>query len=118
VFAYINANTAPRAKILLAGEARNYYLKRPYQVSSALDHCILKKYLAKSRTSGEFIAAIQKEGFSYLLLNFSELQRLQKGYGIITIAEQQKLFGFLRSWDPVFSHGSTNLYQIGQPKDF
>ncbi len=112
VFAYINANAPPRAKILVAGEARNYYLKRPYQVSSALDYCILKKYLAKSRTSGEFVAAIQKEGFSYLLLNFSELQRLQKRYANLTVIEEEKLFYFLRSLAPVFRQGSVRLYKI------
>ena len=116
--AYINANTPPRAKILLAGEARNYYLHRPYQVSSALDYCILKKYLQQSRCSSEFVAAIQKDGFAYLLLNSSELQRLQKGYANLTAAEQDKLFAFLRSMEPLFRHGSTCLYAIDPPKDF
>jgi hypothetical protein len=112
VFAYINANTPPQAKILVAGEARNYYLKRPYQVSSALDYCILKKYLEQSRTMGEFVVAIKKEGFSYLLINFSELVRLQKGYLNLTAAEEDKLFYFLRSLVPVFRQGSICLYKI------
>jgi hypothetical protein len=112
VFAYINANTPPQAKILIAGEARNYYLKRPYQVSSALDYCILNKYLGLSRTTGEFVAAVKKEGFSYLLVNFSELQRLQKNYTILTVAEREKLFYFLRSLAPVFRQGSVCLYKI------
>jgi hypothetical protein len=112
VFAYINANAPPKAKILIAGEARNYYLKRPYQVSSAMDYCILKKYLEQSRTTGEFIAAIKKEGFSYLVVNFSELQRLQKDYSILTVAEEEKLFDFLRSLAPVFRQGFVCLYKI------
>ncbi|MEI6614096.1 MAG: hypothetical protein WCL37_04300 [Chrysiogenales bacterium] len=112
VFAYINANTPPRAKILIAGEARNYYLKRPYQVSSALDYCILKKYLQLRRTAGEFIAAIKKDGFSYLVVNFSELQRLQKGYANLTVTEEEKLYLFIRSLVPVFSQGSACLYKI------
>ena len=113
VFAYINANTPPQAKILVAGEARNYYLKRPYQISSALDYCILKKYLEKSRTAGEFVAAIKKEGFSYLLINFSELQRLQKNYVNLTATEEEILFMFMRSLAPVFRQGSVCLYKIG-----
>ena len=112
VFAYVNANTPPQAKILIVGEARNYYLKRSYQVSSAMDYCILKKYLETSRTAGEFVAAISKEGFSYLLVNFSELQRLQKGYGNLTAAEEKKLLVFLRSLVPVFRQGSICLYKI------
>jgi hypothetical protein len=112
VFAYINANTPPQANILLAGEARNYYLKRPYQLSSALDYCILKKYLVGSSETAEFVAAIKKDGFSYLLVNFSELQRLQKSYENLTAAEENKLLNFLRSLAPVFSHGSTCLYEV------
>jgi hypothetical protein len=111
-FAYINANAPPQAKILIAGEARNYYLKRPYQVSSAMDYCILNKYLGQSRTTGEFVAAIKKDGFSYLVVNFSELQRLQKNYAILTVAEQEKLIYFLRSLAPVFRQGSVCLYKI------
>ncbi|MBN2399882.1 MAG: hypothetical protein JXI33_06030 [Candidatus Aminicenantes bacterium] len=112
VFAYINANAPPRAGILVAGEARNYYLKRPYQVSSAMDYCILKKYLKESRTSREFTAAIKKAGFSYLLVNMSELQRLQKHYATISDAEQETLIYFLRPLRPIFRSGSTRLYKI------
>ena len=112
VFAYINANAPPGAKIVVAGEARSYYLKRPYQVSSAMDYCILKKYLEPSLTSGEFIKAMQKEGFSYLVVNFSELQRLQKNYAILTVGELDKLLYFLSSLAPVFRSGSVCLYKI------
>lgn len=112
VFAYINANTPPRAKILIAGEARNYYLKRPYQVSSAMDYCILKKYLEQSRTPAEFVAAIKKDDFSYMVINFSELQRLQKGYANLSAAEEDKLFLFMRSMVPLFRQGSICLYKI------
>ena len=115
LFAYINANAPPKAGILIAGEARNYYLKRPYQVSSAMDYCILKKYLAASRSSGDFIAAIEKAGFRYLLVNFSELQRLQKDYAILSAAEQETLMNFLRPLTPVSCSGPACLYRVGAP---
>jgi hypothetical protein len=111
-FAYVNANTPSQAKILLAGEARNYYLKRPYQVSSALDYCILKKYLEVSLSAAEFVAAMKKDGFSYLLINFSELQRLQKKYANLSVNEENKMNYFLRFLAPVFRHGSVCLYKI------
>jgi hypothetical protein len=115
VFAYINANAPPGAKVLIAGEARNYYLKRPYQVSSAMDSSILKKYLAPSLTAGEFVAAMRQEGFSYLVVNLGEMQRLQKNYAILTKVEQEKLLYFLGSLKPVFRRGSVSLYKIGAP---
>jgi hypothetical protein len=111
-FAYINANTPAQAKILLAGEARNFYLRRPYRLSSALDYCVLNPYLGRSRNAGEFIAAIKKDGFSYLLVNFNELERLQAEYGNMDAAAYLKLLGFLRSLTPVFRSGSVCLYQV------
>lgn len=113
VFAYINANAPPGARILIAGEARNYYLKRPYQVSSAIDYCILRKYLEPSSSVGEFVTAMHKEGFSYLVVNAGELRRLQKNYAILSAGEQEKLFYFLNSLTPIFRQGSVCLYKIG-----
>jgi hypothetical protein len=112
VFAYINGNTPKGAKILLVGEARNYYLKRPYQLSSALDHCIVKKYLLHGGDASGFFAAIRSDGFSYLLVNFNELERLQKDYAILTVAEKDKLLLFLRTLVPVFQHRFVCLYKI------
>jgi hypothetical protein len=46
------------------------------------------------------------------VVNFSELQRLQKSYANLTAAEQEKLFAFLRSMVPVFGQGPACLYEI------
>jgi hypothetical protein len=105
LFAYINDNLPPGARILLVGEARNFYLKRPYQVSSALDYGILKKYLPQARDAAGFIAAIRKDGYSYLAVNFFELQRLQKAYANYTAEEEGKLLVFFRALAPVFHQG-------------
>ncbi len=116
--AYINANTPRRARILMAGETRNYYLKRPYQVSSALDYCILNKYLADCRSSNDFTAALHRDGYSYLLINASELQRLQDGYAIMSIGEWDRLQALLDPMQPVFRHGSVSVYRISRPEGF
>jgi hypothetical protein len=115
--AYINANAPSRARILVAGEARNYYLKRPYQVSSALDYCILNKYLAIGRSADEFFAALRRDGYSYLLISASELQRLQEGYAIMTAGERHRLLDFLGQSEPLFRHGSVSVYRISGPQD-
>jgi hypothetical protein len=113
LFAYINDRTPPSSRILVAGEARNFYLKRPYQVSSALDYGILKKYLLQARDAKEFVAAIQNDGFSYLAVNLFELQRLQKAYANYSPAEWEKLLGFLRVLAPVFHRDTVVLYKTG-----
>jgi hypothetical protein len=111
-FAYLNRQAPPGAKVLIAGEARNFYLRRPYQLSTALDYCILKKYLLGSGDAGAFVAAMKKDGFSYLVVSFGELDRLQKGYAILSAPEMEKLLKFLGSLAPLFEHGSVRLYRI------
>lgn len=113
LFAHINGSTPPAARILVAGEARTFYLKRPCQVSSALDHGILKKYLLHARAAKEFTAAMQRDGFSYLAINFFELQRLQRAYANYSPAEWEKLLEFFRVLEPVFRQGPLCLYRNG-----
>lgn len=110
--AYINGQAPPGARVLFAGETRNFFLKRPYRLSSALDHCILKKYLQNGRNAAEFIAAVREDGFSYLLVNFSELERLQAHYAILTAGEMEKLLSFLRAMAPVFRQGALGVYRL------
>jgi len=112
-FAYVNRQAPSGAKVLLVGEARNFYLKRPYRLSSAHDHCLLKKYLGAARNASEFIAAVHADGFSYLLVNFSELERLQAIYAILTTEEKGKLLLFLRAMTPEFRQGPLGVYRTG-----
>ena len=112
-FAWVNRATPPGAMVLLVGEARNFYLKRPYRLSSAHDHCLLKKYLAPARDVNGFIAAVRADGFSYLIVNFSELERLQTVYRILTAAEKEKLLLFLRALTPEFRQGPLGVYRAG-----
>jgi hypothetical protein len=110
--AYLNARAPREAKVLIAGESRNYFLHRPYQVSSALDYCIVKRYLASSRNAGEFISAMRQDGYSFLLVNLHELKRLQAGYTNLTAAEEKKLLTFLAGLEPVFHKGVILLYEF------
>jgi hypothetical protein len=109
-FDHVNRQTPPGAKVLLVGEARNFYLKRPYRLSSAHDRCIVKKYLGAAGDANSFIAAVRADGFSYLLVSFSELERLQAAYGILTAAEKEKLLLFLRAMTPEFRQGALAVY--------
>jgi len=58
------------------------------------------------------LVSVSGLGFSYLLINFSELERLQQGYANLTVTEEEKLFLFMRSLVPVFRQGSACLYKI------
>lgn len=113
LFDHINRKAPPRARVLLVGEARNYYLKRPARFSSALDQGIVKKYLNRSRTPKEFLAAVRADGFSLLAVSLSELERLQQGYAILTTGEMAKLRSYLNGLTPLFTRGSLRLYGTG-----
>lgn len=111
-YAYVNRQAPPGAKALVVGEARSFYLKRPYQLSSAHDPSIVKKYLGAARDANDFVAAVRADGFSYLIINFSELERLQKHYGIMIVAEKEKLLLFLRALTPEFRQGPLGVYRM------
>ena len=77
-----------------------------------MDYCILNRYLAASLDGAEFFAAVRKDGFSYLLVNFFELQRLQEKYANMDAGGQEKLAAFLFGRTPVFSRGPVHIYEV------
>ena len=113
VFAYINANAPPQAKVLVAGEARNYYLKRPYQrfIGHGLLH--FKKIPAAMPDQQVSLSPPCEKTASLSGGQLGELQRLQENYAILTLTEKETLRYFLRPLEPLFRHGSTCLYRLG-----
>lgn len=74
-FNFINENTPTNAKILLIGESRGYNLKRPYHASSPYERQLISDYLSKNGTESELAAALKKDGYSYIVVNFAEWRR-------------------------------------------
>ncbi len=93
--AYVNKNAPEDSNVLVVGDARNYYLKRPYSVSSSIDYSILKKYLSISHTYQDFIAALKQDNINYIICNSSEFERLHKDYNRLTKEEMIKFSNFL-----------------------
>jgi hypothetical protein len=108
--AYVNNNTPADANILLVGEARNYYLKRPYAVSSCLDYSILKKYLSAGSTYRDFTAALKQNKIRYIIYNAKEFNRLQEGYHCLNPEEAARAGDFLNQLNPVFKDPKGELY--------
>jgi hypothetical protein len=109
---YINKHADKNTKILIIGEARNYYLKTPYLVSSALDYCILRKYLNTSNNINEFINHIQSDGFNYLVFSKSEWIRLQQSYHRLTEDEIAKAIRFLNKLKVIFEKNNVYVYEL------
>jgi hypothetical protein len=93
---YVNRHAEPGSRVMLVGEDRNYYLERPYLVSSFLDYSILKKYLEQSESAGQFLGALKKDKIDYIILNPGEFNRLQHRYHRLDESEWDKITLYLR----------------------
>jgi hypothetical protein len=91
--AYVNRHAGPGSGVMLVGEARNYYLKLPYRVSSGIDYSILKTYLNRSDNADAFVGALKDDGIDYIIFNSIEFNRLQGQYRRLDESEWGK-WGF------------------------
>jgi len=112
IYSFLNLMTPPSSKILIVGEARSFYLKRAYSVSTAIDYSIVKPYLDESHTSEEFFGKIKKEGFDYIFLSLGEFLRLQKEYNRLNKEEYKKFIKFFSSKKPVFHKNMFFIYKL------
>jgi hypothetical protein len=111
VYQLINARTDPAERILVTGETRGYYLKRPYRIASAHDYSILKKYVNAAANAADFVSAIKADGFAYLVFNLDEFSRLAS-YRPLSQEETKKLFRLLGELKPVLKESSIYLFKL------
>jgi hypothetical protein len=110
---FLNYHTPEKSKILLVGETRNYYLKRPYRVSSAIDYCILKPYLEKADNFVELSNLLRADGIDYILVNFPEFERLNRQYDRLAISYHQMALAFFKRLEPVFQENGIVVFRVG-----
>ena len=77
----------PRAKVLYVGEARAYYAKQSVVYSTAFDQNPLTAISRVAKTPEELLAALRAQGITHVYVNYSELNRLQRGYDYMTDAD-------------------------------
>lgn len=111
---FVNRNTEHGSMIMLVGEARNYYLKRPYRLASGIDYSILKSYLEKTGSGEAFAATLAEDGVDYMILNLAEFNRLQKSYHRLDGAAWQKMAVYLKHLQSriVFQKGGVFVFKI------
>ncbi|MCP5047058.1 MAG: hypothetical protein GY940_07785 [bacterium] len=109
---FFNRNAPYTARVLLLGEARGFYLKRPYVVSSGDDFSLLKKYLAVSSNPAQFRAAVKADGIDYIIYNDMEFKRLQRLYKGLTEEEFKRATGFLYRMEAVFREKEIGLFVL------
>lgn len=79
---FINDKLPPRAKTLIVGDARSYYFRKDFVVSSVFDKTPAVEWAAASGDGDELYARMKAEGVTHLLVNTSEAIRLGRSYGI------------------------------------
>lgn len=77
--AWLNENR-PDAKVLFLGECRPFYAEFDVVYNTCFDPCETWKRFA-GRTAPEVKAELNADGIDFLLVNWSELNRLQSTYG-------------------------------------
>jgi len=110
-YSTINHITKKTDKILIAGEGRGFYLKRPYTISIAQDYSIFKKYLELSDTKEQFFKNIKSDGFAYIIFNLKEFKRLQN-YRRLNKKDENKLFDFLKNTKPFKQEKFLLIYKL------
>lgn len=84
---FINSQLPPSAKVLLLFEQRGYFLERDFVATSILVRNPIVD-LARQASSGRDLAAsLKRLGFTHLLINHSELARLQAIPSVAEIRE-------------------------------
>jgi hypothetical protein len=88
---WMNENLPKGAAVLYVGEARAYYATQPVWWSTAFDHHPLTAMSREAQTADELLAALRARGITHVYMNFSELQRLQKGYNYMLEANWNRI---------------------------
>jgi hypothetical protein len=81
-YAAVNDGLDPQSKTLLVGESRAFYFKRPVQYAVVFNHSPFADLLAAASSADDLAAALQRDGFTHVFINWSELHRLARTYGL------------------------------------
>lgn len=86
---WVAAHTPERAtRLLLLGETQGYYFARDYEPISAYDQHPLVAWAEASPSAVDLDARVRQLGFTHVVLNRSELQRLNRAYGHCVLSER------------------------------
>lgn len=78
---YVNRNLPEDARVLVIGDARTFYLRRPYLAASVFDLNPVVELSAASRSGRDLYERLTAAGVTHIVLNVAEAIRLGRGYG-------------------------------------
>ncbi|MDD5132551.1 MAG: glycosyltransferase family 39 protein [bacterium] len=112
---YINKNIPLDSRILFVGDSRGYYCERDYIANTAFDVPTFQKYFQAAKNAAELAQYLRRDKLTHLLVNETELTRLQKQYEIFdSQPRDMKLLRdfWLRYVRVLFNDQGVVLYEI------
>lgn len=93
VFKYINENLPDGSKILFVGETRGFHSQKNFVTSTVFNINPFIKLLKTCKNSEEIYKNLKNKGFTHILINFSEIRRINSTYKIFNLTSDEiKLF--------------------------
>jgi hypothetical protein len=99
---YINKNAPPGARVLFIHEGRGYHCDRDFVAASPFAQNPIVPIAESSKNGGEIARRLHAEGFTHILFNRMEMQRLQRGLTLSPGAEKAYLEFLGKHARPVF----------------
>ena len=108
------------ARLVVVGDGRSWGCRVPHHVSSSYDLQLVQAWVEAAATADEVARAAAAEGFSHLLINWGELERLGgRDFQVLrwrSAADEQRWEVFLRQWTvPLASVPPCELRAIRAP---
>jgi hypothetical protein len=108
------------ARLVVVGEGRSWGCRTPHHVSSSYDLQLVQAWVEAAATADEVARTAAAEGFSHLLVNWGELERLGgNDFQVLrwrSAADERRWQLFLRQWTvPLASFPPCELRAIRAP---
>jgi hypothetical protein len=79
---YVNDNVPPHSKVMLVGEAEDFYLNVDYSGATVFDRKPLEEMIEKAKGDAKTVCeAVKASGSSYIFVNWATFRRQQETYG-------------------------------------
>jgi hypothetical protein len=115
---WTDQNLPPNAHLLIAGDTRGLYYRRPFLANSVFDEPILEKVVRESADADEVAERVRRLGLNYAVVNIPEGIRVSQDYHLydMTPAEWERLNTYLAEyWCPIYFKDFRAVYEILPP---
>jgi hypothetical protein len=115
---WTDQNLPADARLLVVGDARGLYYRRPFLANSVFEDPVLEKAVRESSTPDEVAEWIQRLGLTDAVVNIPEGIRVSQDYHLydMTPAEWERLNAYLADyWRPLYFKDFRAVYEILPP---